>query len=336
MAPQQRQNGYKKWAKYNYNRCLSAKCRGWNWAEDTSCYYCRAPLAVTVPPIGNPVIPEWPQSRGGRAGQKEQHHFAGGSSPNESEGETNIKFFEAQLATYRNQGMADDDILVTTISERLETAKQRLHTSKDPYKRAESGLSKLQAKQRARSKQQAALEELEEKQRHIAESIVEAQRSIGLLDNEIATIQAQVHRDRLEAEIQEGGTAASLKSFFGDDFQDLANKEDLQAKFNEIMATTKLAIQQQKAEANKKEKQEQEELQKKEQEDKKKEQESRGPQPPQQGQGDDDEPMLSSEEMQKIILKRLSEATADINKDDLAKQLADDFEADSKRRRTRK
>ena len=131
--------------------------------------------------------------------------------------------------------------------------------------------------------------------------------------------------------------ARPASTFFGDVFQDLANKEDLQTKFNEVMAATKIAIQQQKAEADKKEKQEQEELQRKEQEDKKKEKERQGPQAAaasQQGQ-DDDEPMLSKEDMQKLILKRLAEG-GEIDKDDLAKQLAEDLEADAKRRGTRK
>ena len=52
--------------------------------------------------------------------------------------------------------------------------------------------------------------------------------------------------------------------------------------------------------------------------------------------GDSDEPMLSTDEMQKIIAKRLNEVSGDLDKAAIAKLLAEDFEADVKRRRTRK
>ena len=97
------------------------------------------------------------------------------------------------------------------------------------------------------------------------------------------------------------------------------------------MANIKAAvkeIKQKKEEANTK--REQEELQQREQEHK---EPAAAPAPQA---ANKDEPMLSSDDMQKIIAKRLNQVNGDMDKEDFAKQLADDFDADVKRRRTSK
>ena len=327
MAWPKQHGGNKNWAK-KYNRCQSAKCRGWNWAEDTRCYYCHTPLAITIPPIGYPPIVEWPKSKGGRAGQKDQQHPAGGATPTEGAGESGqIKFFEAQIATYRSQGIGDNDILITTCGERLEAAKNLLHSSKDPYKRAESGISKLQAKQRAKGKHQTALEELQEKQSEIEEKIAEEERTIGNIEDEISGLQDQIHKDRLEAALEEDG-GANLNCFFGEDFNELDNSVDLQAQFDQFMANTKLAI---KGVKNKRD----EAFKKREQEEKDEQNKKPAAEAPAvPGAGDKDEPILSSDNMQEIIAKRLNEVSGELDKAAIAKLLAEDFDADVKRRRS--
>ena len=166
-----------------------------------------------------------------------------------------------------------------------------------------------------------------EKQDEIEEKIADEQRALGIIDNEISGLQDQVHKDRLEAALEEDG-AASLKCFFGEDFNELGNSNELQAQFNTFMATTKIAV---KVAKNKRD-----EAAKKREQDKKDEQDKEATAEAQADPraGDKDEPMLSRDDMQEIINTRLNEVDGELDKAAIAKLLADDFHADAARRRS--